>query len=496
MTKYNSTVCPLAVCSLLLTIAASPARSFADQKTVNLNPKIVSAFIQDHCQKCHGPNKQEGELRLDTLSLQIGNHEHAQRWQDVILAIEGEEMPPEDARQPPRAERTAVVAHLKATLPRAKARSGPGYQYKAGDIEIVAASADEPKAESFGQDSILAAAKYLEDGAIAWTRSRKCITCHTNGTYMVERPSLTAYFGKPSEEVLRLFQRDIPTKAAAPEKGRQRPAYRLIWQTLGLAQWDKHVTKETSNFTNRALRSMIMQQRDDGSWINYTGVRELPHISTDFELAVRAAWAISAAPGWLDKVEDEDLLGRIERMKTYLREHKPRNDYELALKLQLANFMPDTVSAEHRREAIAMLRSKQQADGGWSTRSMSAIDNWANWHPQKDKRNLDMLHAETEAEKSASDPYMTGFAIVLLRESGIPKTDEQIQRGITWLKTNQRQSGRWWMKSMFKDTYHFSTYMGTAQALKALGLCGELDSLKLTTVPSTALSSTDRNVSN
>ena len=469
---YNSTSWHVVVCGLLLTFAASPYQSSADEETVNLNAKIVSGFIQNHCQKCHGPKKQEGELRLDTLGLKIGNSDEAQRWQDVYLAIKGGEMPPEDAPQPPKAERTAVVAHLKVALKLATNRFGPGHQYKAEDIEIAAASANESKVESFNRETIYAAAKYLDDGAIAWTRSRKCITCHTNGTYMVERPSLTAYFGKPSEEVLQLFQRGVPAKAAVARKGR--PAYPIIWKSLGLAQWDKHVTEETSDLTERALRSMLMQQRDDGSWLHYQGVRELPHISTDFELAVRAAWATTTAPGWLDKLEDEELLKRVERMKTYLREHKPRNDYELALKLQLANFMPDAVSTEHRKEAIAMLRDKQQADGGWSTRSMSAIENWAKWHPQKDKRNLDMLRAETEAEKSASDPYMTGFAIVLLRESGVPKMDEQIQRGIVWLKTNQRQSGRWWMKSLYKETYHFSTYMGTAQALKALALCGEL----------------------
>ena len=38
--------------------------------------------------------------------------------------------------------------------------------------------------ESFNRDTILAAAKYLDDGAVAWTESRKCITCHTNGTYI------------------------------------------------------------------------------------------------------------------------------------------------------------------------------------------------------------------------------------------------------------------------------------------------------------------------
>ena len=35
-------------------------------------------------------------------------------------------------------------------------------------------------------------------------------------------------------------------------------------------------------------------------------------------------------------------------------------------------------------------------------------------------------------------------------------------------------SGRWWMKSLYRDTYHYITYISTAQALRALALCGEL----------------------
>ncbi|MDB6137605.1 MAG: hypothetical protein JWO94_677, partial [Verrucomicrobiaceae bacterium] len=73
--------------------------------------------------------------------------------------------------------------------------------------------------------------------------------------------------------------------------------------------------------------------------------------------------------------------------------------------------------------------------------------------------------------------YTTAWAIVLLREEGIPASDPRIQKGVAWLKANQRIRGRWWMKSLFRDTYHYSTYISTAQALRALALCGEVPKL-------------------
>ena len=50
--------------------------------------------------------------------------------------------------------------------------------------------------------------------------------------------------------------------------------------------------------------------------------------------------------------------------------------------------------------------------------------------------------------------------------------DEPIRRGVTWLKTNQRESGRWFTRSINKDSYHFITHTGTVYAAMALKACG------------------------
>ena len=97
--------------------AAPPSEpASANQETVNLNPEVLSGFIQSHCRKCHGPKKQEGELRLDSLSLKIGNSEQAQRWQDVLDALNLGEMPPKDEPSPTARELEPVLEHLTNSL--------------------------------------------------------------------------------------------------------------------------------------------------------------------------------------------------------------------------------------------------------------------------------------------------------------------------------------------------------------------------------------------
>lgn len=238
----------------------------------------------------------------------------------------------------------------------------------------------------------------------------------------------------------------------------------------GLAEWDKHVTGKLSEHTERALLEMMTRQSDAGSFIS-TGEVEIPHITTDFELTLQAARAITAAPGWLADLKDAGLRARIEKMKSFLRDAKPRNDYEAALRLQLASYFPDLVPQTQRDAAIALLTKKQHADGGWSLRDMSATENW---RTPMSEFVLKLIPSLPDAANPESDPYMTALAIVLMRQNDIPATDVRIQRGIAWLKKEQRISGRWWMHSLYRGNYHYITYIATCQALKALALCNEL----------------------
>ena len=57
------------------------------------------------------------------------------------------------------------------------------------------------------------------------------------------------------------------------------------------------------------------------------------------------------------------------------------------------------------------------------------------------------------------------------RDAMWKEVDEAIQKGIGWLKTNQRESGSWFTKSINTDRYHFLSHAGTAYAVLALKAC-------------------------
>jgi squalene-hopene/tetraprenyl-beta-curcumene cyclase len=366
-----------------------------------------------------------------------------------------------------------------ATMPAPKPK--PAFQYESGDIQVSIPTADEPRVKLFGAESIKAAVKYLEDGAVCWVREKSCVNCHTTGPYLSERPALISQLGKPSEEIVADFIEFVPkdikevTETATKSGYKHMPgAFTAVWRSLGLAEWDKHVTGKTSEHTERSIRDMFERQAASGAFVSH-GEVEIPHITTDFELSLQAVRTITAAPAWLAGLKDEKLLTKVEKLKTWLRGAEPKNDWDRVLSLQLAFYLPELVSAEKRAAALKLLSSKQHADGGWSTRDFSALNDW---HFEVSESVQKLITGLPDAAKPESDAYMTAFAIVLMRQSDVPVKDERIQKAVAWLKKEQRVSGRWWMHSLYRGNYHYITYIATCQALKALALCEELPRMR------------------
>ena len=102
--------------------------SFAAALTVGLafTGAVVAAepfeaFLGKHCIRCHGPEKQKGELRIDQLArdFKLGTDSH--RWAEAMEKVNSGEMPPKKEKQPTQAEIAAFVSSLDSLLKEGRA---------------------------------------------------------------------------------------------------------------------------------------------------------------------------------------------------------------------------------------------------------------------------------------------------------------------------------------------------------------------------------------
>ena len=86
--------------------------------------RLLIPFMDQHCFKCHGEEKQKGDIRLDTLGLDFADAQNAISWQDVSDMLVIGDMPPEDEERPDAAAMTEVIRAIDTRLRAAMAAQG------------------------------------------------------------------------------------------------------------------------------------------------------------------------------------------------------------------------------------------------------------------------------------------------------------------------------------------------------------------------------------
>ena len=180
---------------------------------------------------------------------------------------------------------------------------------------------------------------------------------------------------------------------------------------------------------------------------------------------------VGIAPGWLDRAVSPEPRGQVSALKEHLGRTALPHDYARVALLWADHYFPGLMSVEKKQDVIRMIRDHQRPDGGWSIRSFSEPEEWGSGN------RAERLHAETYFGDPPSDGHQTGLAVVALSSAGVPPTHPAVKRGVEWLRANQRQSGRWWTKSLNTDTWHFITYTGTLYPVMALAVTGSVPSL-------------------
>jgi squalene-hopene/tetraprenyl-beta-curcumene cyclase len=313
-------------------------------------------------------------------------------------------------------------------------------------------SADEPLAKSL---SLEASARFLDAASVHWTQNRKCATCHTNVAYLMARPALTDSPSEGMALVRRFFESrvahwDDTVKGAKPNNDSE-----VVVVATALAINDARTTGKLHPLTRKALDRMWTRQRADGAW-EWEKCTWPPLEHDDYFGAVLAAVGVALAPE--DYARGDSARQGLDKLKQYLRKTPAPNLHHKTWLLWASAKLDGLMTADERRQTIKDLLAAQRGDGGWS---LPSLGDWQGF----DGRDNDT--------KASSDGYGTGLAVYVLRQAGVTAKDEPIRRGVRWLETNQRASGRWFTRSLNTDRAHYITNAGTAFAVLALQSCAE-----------------------
>jgi squalene-hopene/tetraprenyl-beta-curcumene cyclase len=194
-------------------------------------------------------------------------------------------------------------------------------------------------------------------------------------------------------------------------------------------------------------------QRADGAW-NWLKCGWVPLEYDDYYGAVYAALGVGVAPdGYAQSEKAQPGLAKLRR---YFQATPPPDLHHRTMLLWASLKLDGLMTQAEREDTVKQLLASQRPDGGWRLAAMGK-------YKRRDKTPND--------PEGPSDGYGTGLVVFVLRQAGVPSDDAHLQRGLAWLRANQRESGRWFTRSLNDDDQHYIADAGTAFAVMALRAC-------------------------
>ncbi len=272
-----------------------------------------------------------------------------------------------------------------------------------------------------------------------------CVSCHTALPYALARARLDAELpgAAPSSEELALT-RDVHERVrlwsetrpyytdqhSGPGKSAQSRGTEAVLNALILATDDAR-TGHLGPDTRAALEDMWAVQETTGSsagawpWLDF-GLQPWEVPDGEYYGAALAALAVGIAPE--DYRSTPAIQPSLERLRGYLDRHFSAQPLQQRLALLWASSAwPGLIDPARRQSIIDAVLRVQKGDGGWSLYSLAPSY-------RRGRRILGLW----------SDGYATGFVTLVLQQAGVPRSNPQLQRGLSWLLAHQRlPQGRW-----------------------------------------------------
>lgn len=305
---------------------------------------------------------------------------------------------------------------------------------------------DEPLAKQYSLERAL---DFLDAASLTWQKGRACMTCHTNYAYLTTLPSFAAQ--RPAFQEVRKFAEELVSDRWE-KKGPRWPA-EVVMTALALATSDAETTGKLHPLTRKALDRMWTVQRKDGGW-DWLKCNWPPMESDDHFGATAALLAVGRAPEGY--ASDPAVQEGISKIKKYFEANPPQHLHQKAMVYWGSKYVAGVMTEAQQKETLDELLALQRPDGGWS---LAGLGRWKRTDGK-------------EQDADTSDGYGTGFTLYMARLGGVAADDPRVRRGLEWLKSNQRESGRWFTRSLNKDSKHFITHAGSAFAVLALQTFG------------------------
>ena len=300
----------------------------------------------------------------------------------------------------------------------------------------------------------VAAAQYLDDRINLWFERTKetgngegkttCISCHTVVPYLLARPALRSAMAvsEPTSQEARLLKEVVRRVDSHPDheslsdsKQRGERGTESVLNALILACQDSALKRpQPSEITRKALRQLWETQRADGAW-DWIDVAQEPDESADSQFygAALAAIAVGTAPN-RGYGGEADTAGNVYKLRAYLKgRYAGQSLYNQTWMLLASSRLAGLLNPERREELMRELKTKQNADGGWSLYQLGPWK-WSKASPPfapPGKPDTSLL------EKS--DGYATGLLAYALPRAGLPENDPALNRALAWLKANQNE---------------------------------------------------------
>jgi hypothetical protein len=82
-------------------------------------------FIETHCLRCRGPEKEEGDLRIDQFSRDFKLGADTHHWAEMMEQLNSGGIPPKKVKKPTQEEIAAFVSSLDARIKEGRAARPP-----------------------------------------------------------------------------------------------------------------------------------------------------------------------------------------------------------------------------------------------------------------------------------------------------------------------------------------------------------------------------------